>query len=284
MRRCGFTLTELLVALVLGATVAAAALSVLVVSQRVYGRQVDLADASATTRAATAILISELRGLDASAASGSDLLRVTPGSLTYRALRSLYTTCMVPDLARLTIVLHADFLGVRPLDPEVDSLLLFADGDPMVSEDDRWIHADIREIIPGPICPDGRPGVTVRLAGVPRRNLERVGIGAPVRGAALWEMKGYRAANGQWWVGMRRYRKSTRRWPSIQPVLGPIAPGGLRFGYYDAGGVPTQVASRIASMVLELATPTGHGLAPHRAVAPERSLKLRVALRSSLPR
>jgi hypothetical protein len=243
-----------------------------------------MADASATTRAATAILISELRGLDASAASGSDLLRVTPGSLTYRALRSLYTTCEVADLARLTIVLHADFLGVRPLDPGVDSLLLFADGDPMVSQDDRWIHADIREIIPGPTCPDGRPGVTVRLAGVPRRHLERVGTGAPVRGAALWEMKGYRAANGQWWVGMRRYRKSTRRWPSIQPVLGPIATGGLRFEYYDAGGVPTQVASRIVSMVLELATPTGDGLAPQWVVSPERSLTLRVALRSSLPR
>jgi len=284
VKRSGFTLIELLVALVLGATVAAAALSVLVVSQRVYGRQVDLADASATTRAATAILTSELRGLDASSASGSDLLRVTPGSLTYRALRSLYTTCIVPDLDRLTIVLHADFLGVRPLDPGVDSLLLFAEGDPMVSEDDRWIHADIREIISGPICPDGRPGVTIRLAGVARRNLERVGIGAPVRGAALWEMKGYRAANGQWWVGMRRYRKSTRRWPSIQPVLGPIAPDGLRFEYYDAGGVPTQIASRIVSMVLELAMPTGDGLARHWAVATERSLTLRVALRSSLPR
>ena len=284
MRRCGFTLIELLVALVLGAAVAAAALSVLVVSQRVYGRQVSLADASATARAATAILISELRGLDASAASGSDLLRVTPASLTYRALRSLYTTCKVADLARSTIVLHADFLGVRPLDPGVDSLLLFADGDPTVSEDDRWIHADIREIIPGPICPDGHPGITVHLAGVSKRNLERVGIGAPVRGAALWEMKGYRAANGQWWVGMRRYRKSTGRWPSIQPVLGPIAPGGLRFGYYDASGVPTQVASRIASIVLELATPGGDGSAPHWAVAPERSLTLRVALRSSLPR
>ena len=284
MRRCGFTLTELLVALVLGTTVAAAALSVLVVSQRVYGRQVSLADASATTRAATAILISELRGLDASAASGSDLLRVTPASLTYRALRSLYTTCKVANLARSTILLHADFLGVRPLDPGVDSLLLFADGDPTVSEDDRWIHADIREIIPGPICPDGRPGITVHLAGVSKRNLERVGIGAPVRGAALWEMKGYRAANGQGWVGMRRYRKSTGRWPSIQPVLGPIAPGGLRFGYYDAGGVPTQVASRIASIVLELATPGGDGSVPHWAVAPERSLTLRVALRSSLLR
>ncbi len=66
MKRSGFTLIELLVALVLGATVAAAALSVLVVSQRVYGRQVGLADASATTRAATVILTSELRGLDAS--------------------------------------------------------------------------------------------------------------------------------------------------------------------------------------------------------------------------
>ena len=260
---------------------AGAAGSLLVVNQRVYRRQVQLAGIATTMREATAILTSELRGLDASAASGSDVLHATSSSLTYRAIRSLYVACAKPDLVRSALRLYARFSGPRALDPAVDSLLLFAEGDPTTADDDRWVHGDLRAITRGPACADGRPGITIRLGGVARSDLGAVGVGAPVRGAALWQVKGYRGGGGLWWVGMRRYRKASRRWPSIQPVLGPIAPGGLRFRYYDAAGVPTEATDRMASVGVTV-TPAAGDEAPHRALVEQEGLVLRVALRNSL--
>ena len=117
MRCLGFTLAELLVTVVLFGTVATGAVSVLIAGQRVYSRQIDLMNANATKRAATNILTSELRGLDPAAPSGSDLLSVSTGSVTYRATRSMYITCAPPDLSRSTVLLHGDYLGSRHLDP-----------------------------------------------------------------------------------------------------------------------------------------------------------------------
>jgi prepilin-type N-terminal cleavage/methylation domain-containing protein len=276
VRNRGFTLVELLVAFVLWAVVGTAAVSVLVAGQRGYRRHQELAQANATVRAAATILTGELRG--------SDLLRGDRTSVTYRAPRNLYVTCDKPDLDRSTVLLRADFLGYRPLDPDVDSLLLFADGDPATRDDDRWIHADLREISPGSSCPDGARGVTARLAGAARRSLEAVGVGAPVRGAAVWEMKGYRDSRGEWWVGMRRYHKADGRWPVIQPVLGPIASGGLVLMYRGPGGLPTDAPDRAATVDLAVAVPRGAARSPHSAVTGEGWLNLRVTLRNALSR
>ncbi len=276
IRNCGFTLVELLVAFVLWAVFGTAAVSVLVAGQRGYRRQQELAQANATVRAASTILTGELRG--------SDLLRGDRTSVTYRVPRNLYVTCDKPDLARSTVLLRADYLGFRPLDPDVDSLLLFADGDPATGDDDRWIHADLREITPGSSCPDGTAGVTARLAGAAPRDLQAVGAGAPVRGAAVWEMKGYRDSRGEWWVGMRRYRKSDHRWPVIQPVLGPIASGGLVFLYLGADGLPTDAPDRATTVDLAVAVPRGKARPPQSAVAGEGWLNLRVTLRNALSR
>ncbi len=284
MRCLGFTLAELLVTVVLFGTVATGAVSVLIAGQRVYSRQIGLMNANATERAATNILTSELRGLDPAAPSGSDLLSVSTGSVTYRATRSMYVTCAPPDLSRSTVLLHGDYLGSRHLDPQVDSVLVFADGDQTTSEDDRWLHADLRRVDEGYRCPDGGAGVQIHIKGLSRRDLELVGVGAPVRGAALWEIRGYPDSRGEWWVGMRRYSKSTNKWPPIQPLLGPIAPYGLAFQYFDSDGVPTRTPNRVAAIDIAVAVASARGAPPHATVTGDRWVTARVTLRNSLPR
>ncbi len=286
MKCSGFTLAELLVTIVLSGTVATGAVSVLIAGHRVYRRQTVLTDAHATERAATNILTSELRGLDPGAPSGGDLLRVATGSVTYRALRNLYVACAAPDASRSTVLLHGDYWGSRPLDPQVDSVLLFADGDPTKPQDDRWLHADLRRIEKGYRCPDGGAAVQIHVKGLSRRELELVGVGAPVRGAALWEIRGYPDSRGQWWVGMRRYSKSTNRWPPIQPLLGPIAPYGLAFQYFDSDGVPTRVPERVAAIEIDVRVARGPDSPPppHATLTAGRGVTARVALRNALRR
>ena len=284
MKCRGFTLAELLVTIVLFGTVATGALSVLMAGQRVYRRQTILMDAHATERAATNILASELRGLDPAAPSGGDLLGVSAGSVTYRALRNLYVVCAAPDASRSTLLLHGDYLGSRPLDPQVDSVLLFADGDPAKSQDDRWLHADLRRIDKGYRCPDGGAGVQIHIEGLSQRELPLVWVGAPVRGAVLWEIRGYPDSRGEWWVGMRRYSKSTSRWPPIQPLLGPIAPYGLAFRYFDSDGVPTRVRDRVAAIEIDVSVARGRESPPHATVTARRWVTARLTLRNALRR
>jgi prepilin-type N-terminal cleavage/methylation domain-containing protein len=276
VERRGFTLVELVVALLVWAVVGTAAMSVMVAGQRSYRRQQELAEANATVRAATAILTGELRG--------SELLRGEGGSVTYRAFRNLYVTCRAADPARSAVVLRDDFLGFRPLDPQVDSILLFADGDPATGSNDRWIHADLREITAGPNCPDGLPGVTARLAGIRGRDIQAIGAGAPVRGTALWEIKRYRDARGEWWVGMRRYHKATHRWPAVQPVLGPIGPWGFELRFYDSAGLHTDAPDRTVSVILALDVPRKIQSGPHLILSEDGWLNLRVTLRNHLAR
>ena len=59
-------------------------------------------------------------------------------------------------------------------------------------------------------------------------------------GQELVEMRSYRDSRGEWWLGMRRFQVHSQRWPAIQPVLGPLEPDGLSFGYLgESGGLVT---------------------------------------------
>jgi type II secretory pathway pseudopilin PulG len=278
MKRSGCTLVELVVSLVLLGVIGGAAAGVVIASHRAVARQAALVEANATLRAGAAILAAELRALDATAPSGSDLLRIASDSLTYRAFRNLYLTCSASQPEQ-SITVRAALLGSRPLSPAADSLMVFVDGDPLRSDDDRWIHTGVGEIRPGAACPDGSPGLRITVGRMPDGALEQIDAGAPVRGFAVWQAKAYADAGGTWWIGMRRYNPASRRWPAVQPAVGPIATGGLRFSYYDAAGQPTQAAQHVAWIDVVIAS---GAVPPHRDVPEGRGVTLRLVLRNSL--
>ena len=94
--RRGFTMVELLVALVLLGLVSAALYRVLVNNQRLYFAQTQRIDLSQNIRAATNILPAEFRELDA---FDQDIIAMSSDSIQIRAMRWLSFVCKAPVLA-----------------------------------------------------------------------------------------------------------------------------------------------------------------------------------------
>ena len=93
--RRGFSLIELMIAVVLLGLVSAAVYKVLVNSQRVYLAQTQTIDLQQNIRAAAAILPAEFRELDA---ADGDITGMGPDSIRMRAMRQLAFVCATPVL------------------------------------------------------------------------------------------------------------------------------------------------------------------------------------------
>src|SRR5437879_10390659 len=96
LTRRGFTLIELMIALVLLGLVSAAVYKVLVNNQRVYLAQTQTIDLQQNIRAAAAILPAEFRELDA---ADADIQAMTATSVRIRGMRELAFVCATPVLA-----------------------------------------------------------------------------------------------------------------------------------------------------------------------------------------
>src|SRR5881296_4487916 len=96
LTRRGFSLIELMIALVLLGLVSAAVYKVLVNNQRLYLAQTQTIDLNQNIRAAAAILPAELRELDA---VDGDITFMGPDSIRIRAMRQLAFVCATPQLA-----------------------------------------------------------------------------------------------------------------------------------------------------------------------------------------
>src|SRR5207244_2923124 len=95
LTRRGFSLIELMIALVLLGLVSAAVYKVLVNNQRLYLAQTQTIDLQQNIRAAAAILPAEFRELDA---ADGDITAMGPDSIRMRAMRQLSFLCATPPL------------------------------------------------------------------------------------------------------------------------------------------------------------------------------------------
>lgn len=251
-RSGGFTLTELLIALVLMGIVSTAIYSLLVNNQRLYRQQTQRVELNDNIRSAMAILPSDLRELETGDPAGSDILEISTSSIKYKAMRSLYFVCQ-PQPAGTPVnagelVLDATLFGLRQLDPDLDSLLVFSDRDPMLSTDDRWLHLNVTQVQSGNACPNNTPSLRVSVN--PSINAtDGVYAGSPVRGFELVEVRSYQDVSGADWLGLERYSKLSG-WSTIQPVVGPLAPNGFRLAYYGVDGLPTADPAQVARVAI----------------------------------
>jgi hypothetical protein len=127
-----------------------------------------------------------------------------------------------------------------------DSLLLFLAPDPAANRDARWLPLPISSV------------TSTTCAGVPALALgttldstfalpDSIPLDAPVRTFEVMQLRLYRVAPS-WWLGAR----SVSGGETIQPVLGPLEPGGLRLAYFDSAGVPTSQADSVRSVRVTL--------------------------------
>jgi prepilin-type N-terminal cleavage/methylation domain-containing protein len=258
MGRRGFTLVELITVLVLMAIVGTAIYHLHMNNQRVYREQAERVLLSENARAAISVLPADLRELDAADPAGSDIVALGTSSLSYKAMRGLYTLCQAPNPATGGVTLdNSGFFGVRRLDPAQDSVLVFAENDPRTRSDDAWLHADVTSATAGTACPGGGPSLDLQLAGVTEARLGGVTRGAPLRSFEVAQVRLYRDASGDQWLGGRTYQKGPRTWSVTQPIVGPLTAAGLALEYFDPDGRPTADPARVARIGISVESRSG---------------------------
>jgi len=256
LTRRGFTLVELLVALVLLAIVSTALYRVLVNNQRLYQAQTQRIDLQQNIRAAETILPAEFRELDA---ADGDITAMSATSVSIRAMRWLAFTCSPPVLGAalnglvLTIrggtVGQPLFFGSRNISLANDSLLIYYDGNQTTRNDDAWAVAKPTATL-AQNCTTGGTGLqlTVNLTlppptppAVTSNVVGAIVNGAPVRGFERVTYQLYQpAGDTSWYIGMQPAGAT------MQPLVGPVLSNGLSFTYYDSTGAVTALPARVA--------------------------------------
>jgi len=258
VRRRGFTLVELLVALLLFGIVSAGIYKVLLTNQRLYQAQTQRIDVQQNVRAAATIFAGEFRELDA---VDGDISAMTANSITIRAMRQLGFLCDAPALPaagppyNVTMTVRATPLyGSQMFTEDVDSLLIFYEGDQTSRQDDGWHLGSLTAVAPLN-CSDGKPGwkLSSRLAafaGVQVNQAGAIAVGSPVRGFETVTYLAYQASDSRWYIGLQTAG-------GTQPLIGPITGRtGLRFTYYAANGAVTAVPAQVVRIAITVGEQT----------------------------
>ena len=280
LTRRGFTLVELLIALVLIGIVTAGLYRVLVNNQRIYSAQTQRIEMLQNIRAAAAILPAELRELSA---SEGDIGAMSATSIQIRGMRQVAILCETPVLGVRNPVLRirqAPIYGLRAFDASRDSILVYYEGDDAIRTDDGWVLGRITSIAAG-VCPDTRPAwvLTTALSFGAGQSAVTGNIrgGAPARGFEPVRYSLY-TSGGRPYIGLEEGTAA------IQPVVGPLTTNGLSLAYFDSTGAGTATPARVAMIRMTLRAETQQAFRqPNGAIARAvDSVTTWVALRNNL--
>jgi len=249
----GVTLPELLVALVLAGVLAAGSAQVLrdaTLTTRAGAQAAEIHQALRVTNA----LADDLLELDA---VDGDLVAIAPSSVSLRASRWLAFACRPAHLggagdSTAITVRASPLFGLRSFDASTDSVFLLDPG--IMLMEPRWAAAALRSV-DRDRCPDGSAGQRLDLT-APSGPGVVVPVGAPVMGFEIVSYLLYRGSDGAWYVGMNEAGGG-----SVQPLIGPVAAGGLHFTYVDSIGEETSDPARVVAVALQV---TGLGTRPVR--------------------
>lgn len=244
LTRRGFTLVELLIALLLMGIVTAAFYGSLTTNQRAYQKQTQVIDLQQNMRAATAILPSELREVDA---SEGDIRAMSATSITFLARRWMGFLCTAPVMPVLanptTMIVRRDpFYGRWPINIATDSLFVRYEGDDASRKDDGWARAQPTAVA-NAVCPDTKPGLLITMnlnLGALPNVAGAITSGSPVLGYEIVTYGLYQPpGSADWFIGLTTAN-------GRQPLIGPLLPNGLSLSYYDSTGVVTANRDSVA--------------------------------------
>lgn len=262
--RRGFTLNELLIAVVLLGIVVGATLTVIKRQQRFYRGANEIIDARSQLRQAVSIVPSDLRGVSS---VGGDIIAMDSASIQVNSPFGSAVVCAI-DATKLIATLpplnaaNTTYTSWQSIPAAGDSAFVFDDGSDPGDVDDAWLRYEILSVTTttsATACPGSiytaasdaakskylvtlRPNATyaarVTVAGGALPNT--VTVGAVVRFVRPVEYSLYQAGTPQqWYLGFRERRSNS--WSAVQAVAGPYSSGtagraGLSFAYYDSLG------------------------------------------------
>jgi prepilin-type N-terminal cleavage/methylation domain-containing protein len=245
--RRGFTMIEVLVALVVGMVVLASVVQMLIVQGRGFRKQRELVDVRETLREAASLLSWDLRQ---AAIGGSPFMVMGANTVTIRSPRGMGTICARhPTLARYGLWKTA---GSIPATVD-DTALVYQIGR------GAWNKLKITAVgtpvamgVTACAWPGARPpDIVVEFAVNTKTDTSYIKIGAPFRNFRRVEYAEYQQ-NGRWWLG-RKVGGAASYELLTGPLLAP-ASNGLAFTYYDTLGAVTANTAAVGSVAFTLRT------------------------------
>ncbi len=255
-RDAGFTLVELLVAVVVASVLMVSIFQVLIANQQIYTVQREQIQAQQTVRAGLDVLVSELR--QASPAQG-DIIGMEADRVRFRAFRGAGLACDWDGTDLTVAPLGRDFSAG-------DLVFLYVDGDPETAADDQWALGEIASIQDTDICPvdagqddPQRPAQVVRLTGLtPSPAVAAVRSGALLRSFEVFEYGLMQGPGNDTFLGRTQLDGSGSPVDVAVPLVGPVRPGsGVVFEYLDGAGEVTAVAQEVRSIRVRVETISG---------------------------
>lgn len=245
-QRRGFTLIEVLLALLIMGVVTGAIYKLLNTNQRLAVAQAEQVTLQSNVRTGSLIVPNELRELNTVSLGNADQNDITAANadgITYRASRGLGFLCQVPDLALGQLrIAEATWTGIRSPILNRDDLYLFVDGNQDDDDDDQWLRMDITGVAKSGNACGATSGWTLTVAGAIPAG---VPVNTPVRLYERMRMQ-LSSVGGQWWLEARSIKPNE----ALTPVLGPLTANGFALQYFDSTGTETAVLSAIKSIRL----------------------------------
>jgi prepilin-type N-terminal cleavage/methylation domain-containing protein len=283
-QRRGFTLIEVVIALVIMGIVTGAIYRLLNTSQRLSLAQAEQVSLQSNVRTGSLVVPNELREVNTwstgSLEQNDILAPLDDDVITYRAMRGLGFLCQDADAGDTELRLaKSNWTGLRAPDETRDDLYLFVDGDPYDDDDDTWSQVDVTLVtFSATACGAGAEGYVVTVAPIPAD----VSLNTPVRFFELMKLELYADADGEWWLGAHSVSAGEI---DPQPILGPLTGDGFELVYLDSNGNETADNTAVNSIRLTVRGVTDDAVRAGGSGAmgrPEEELVTQVMLRNSI--
>ncbi|MGH7703852.1 MAG: prepilin-type N-terminal cleavage/methylation domain-containing protein [Gemmatimonadales bacterium] len=243
--RQGFSLVEMLIALVLLGLVSVLLYGVLSTAQRLSRTQAQQTLMSGNMRTGELLAPYELRQINISPAGVSDIRAMGPDSITYRAMRGNGVACSIT--ATEVRVLTSTWYAYRNPVAGRDTLLVFLEVDPNLTADDQWVALPISSVNMSSTCGARGAiafGTLINVLTYPLTSFLPTGVTeAPMRTFETMQLK-LMSSGGQYFLGAR----SVSNGDALAEAVGPLAASGFRLAFYDSTGAATTNVGRVRTV------------------------------------
>jgi prepilin-type N-terminal cleavage/methylation domain-containing protein len=279
LRRSGFTLTEVLVALVLLGFVMGTMMLVLIRQQRFYRSANEIIDTRTQVRQAIAMLPNDLRTISTSdSRNDTDIYEASDKAIELRSIFGSSIICKKISVSQYVLppvdVAKGTALTVWSREPVVgDSVLVFDDSTSVGSDDDHWENYKITAVstlaaTATNACPTtsgfvqaadvtaGKVSYLLTVDAPPSQTLSgTIGQGAPIRFFRRRRYELYQPSGStSWYLGRTDCDHNGNVCPGLSPVSGPfaaysttVANSGLSFIYWKSDGTTFTPTTALAS-------------------------------------